>query len=114
MLTRESVRLGRCALRYWRVALGPANDALLHFARTGRLKKERQVTGLYNPDEHAASEPLTMDRVIEQWQLMENAPLRAAMAGATLCPRCKGRGHEGLGLLEADWPCRQCYGAGTL
>lgn len=32
--------------------------------------------------------------------------------GAVLCPNCKGRGHEGLGDLEDDYPCRSCFGMG--
>lgn len=30
------------------------------------------------------------------------------------CPNCKGRGHEGAGMLEDDYPCRWCYGQGHL
>ena len=29
------------------------------------------------------------------------------------CPNCKGKGYEGRGDLEADYPCRTCFGLGT-
>jgi len=28
-----------------------------------------------------------------------------------VCPNCNGRGHEGAGDLEDDYPCRACMGA---
>jgi hypothetical protein len=55
-----------------------------------------------------------MAGVIEDWRAMNDMALNDAMAGRTLCPNCKGRGHEGTGRLDADFPCRTCYGQGTL
>jgi DnaJ-class molecular chaperone len=51
---------------------------------------------------------------IEQVRAHEDSILNAVVAGEALCPNCNGRGHEGLGLLEADWPCRFCRGRGLL
>jgi hypothetical protein len=31
-----------------------------------------------------------------------------------VCPNCEGKGHEGTGLLEDDYPCRTCMGAKTV
>ncbi len=55
-----------------------------------------------------------IDAAIEGWRAMNDMALNDVMAGRALCPNCLGKGHEGLGLLEADFPCRQCYGQGTL
>jgi DnaJ-class molecular chaperone len=52
--------------------------------------------------------------VMGQIAAHEDSILAATMNGETLCPNCKGKGCEGLGLLEADWPCRRCSGRGLL
>lgn len=55
-----------------------------------------------------------IDDVIQQIAAHEDSILDAAVDGETLCPSCKGKGCEGLGLMEADWPCRTCHGRGLL
>jgi deoxycytidylate deaminase len=54
------------------------------------------------------------ERVLAEVAAHEDSILNAAIEGEALCPNCKGRGHEGLGLLESDFPCRMCCGRGLL
>lgn len=78
----------------------------------GRLLSQQVIESPDDDDDDSPGD--FVDGIVSEIAAHEDSILAAAMNGETLCPSCKGKGCEGLGLMEADWPCRTCSGRGIL